>query len=122
MPKISARLRDNWIKEVENYILKRENLLCLFVLIDSRIKPQNSDINFMEMLGLNQIPFVRVFTKSDKVRQEALHQSLQVYDKMMLEKWEELPSTFITSAINRTGRDEILSFIENSVNIFKNGS
>jgi GTP-binding protein len=120
--KVSARLRDNWIKEVENYILKRENLICLFVLIDCRIKPQKSDMSFMEMLGLNRIPFARVFTKSDKVKPDVLSRSLQHYDKMMLEKWEELPLTFISSAVDRTGRDEILSFIEDSVNIFKNGS
>jgi GTP-binding protein len=116
--KVSARLKDAWVKEVENYILKRENLICLFVLIDSRIKPQRSDINFMEMLGLKQIPFVRVFTKTDKVKPDVFHQSLQLYDEMMLKKWEELPSTFISSAINRTGRDEILSFIENSIKHF----
>jgi GTP-binding protein len=120
--KVSARLRDNWIKEVEKYILKRESLICLFVLIDSRIKPQKSDMNFMEMLGLNQIPFARVFTKSDKVKQDILQPSLQQYDKLMLEKWEELPPTFISSAFDKTGRDEILNFIEQSINIFKNVS
>lgn len=120
--KVSARLRDNWIKEVENYMLKRENLVCLFVLIDSRIKPQVSDLNFMEMLGLNRIAFARVFTKTDKLKQEGLQRSMQLYDNLMLEKWEELPPTFISSAFNKTGRDEILTFIEDSINIFKNGS
>lgn len=119
--KVSARLRDNWVKEVENYILKRENLVCLFVLIDSRIKPQASDLRFMEMLGLNQIPFARVFTKADKVKDDILLLSIQFYDKMMLEMWEELPATFISSAKERRGRDEILNFIEDSFNIFKNG-
>jgi GTP-binding protein len=120
--KVSARLRDNWIKEVENYMLKRENLVCLFVLIDSRIKPQVSDLNFMEMLGMNQIAFARVFTKSDKIKQDVLQQSLQLYDNLMLEKWEELPPAFISSAFDKTGRNEILTFIEDSINIFKNGS
>lgn len=120
--KVSARIRDNWIKEAENYILKRENLVCLFVLIDCRIKPQNSDLIFMEMLGLHQVPFARVFTKSDKVKQDDLNLALQLNDKLMLEKWEELPQTFISSVFDRTGRDEILSFIEDSINIFKNGS
>jgi GTP-binding protein len=120
--KVSARLRDNWIKEVENYMLKRENLVCLFVLIDSRIKPQLSDLKFMEMLGLNQIAFARVFTKSDKIKQDVLQLSLQLYDNLMLEKWEELPPTFISSAFDKTGRDEILTYIEYSINIFKNGT
>jgi GTP-binding protein len=103
-------------------MLKRENLVCLFVLIDSRIKPQVSDLNFMEMLGLNRIAFARVFTKSDKIKHDVLQQSLQLYDNLMLDKWEELPPTFISSAFNKTGRDEILTFIEDSINIFKNGS
>jgi GTP-binding protein len=120
--KVSATIRDNWIKEVENYMLKRENLVCLFVLIDCRIKPQESDLSFMEMLGLNQIPFVRVFTKSDKVKKDDLTIALLNYDKLMLEKWEEVPPTFVSSAFDTTGRDEILNFIENSINIFKNGS
>jgi GTP-binding protein len=119
--KVSAGLRTSWIREVENYILNRENLLCLFVLIDSRIKPQASDLNFLEMAGLKQIPLARVFTKSDKVKQDQLHESLEIYDRLMLEKWEELPPTFITSAVKKKGRDEILDFIENSISIFRRG-
>jgi GTP-binding protein len=120
--KVALNLRNSWIKEVENYILKRKNLLCLFVLIDCRIKPQTSDLNFMEMLGLKQVPLARVFTKSDKVKKDLLQQSIEFYDKLMLEKWEELPPTFVASVVDRTGREEILNFIEQSVNIFKNDS
>lgn len=115
--KVPARLRTGWIKEVENYILNRENLVCLFVLIDCRIKPQASDLNFMEKLGLKQIPMARIFTKSDKVKEDQLKESLKLHDKMMLEKWDELPPTFITSAVLRKGRDEILDFIEKSIDI-----
>jgi GTP-binding protein len=120
--KVALNLRNSWIKEVENYILNRKNLLCLFVLIDCRIKPQTSDLTFMEMLGLKQVSLARVFTKSDKVKKDLLQRSIEFYDKLMLEKWEELPPTFVASVINRTGREEILNFIEQSVNIFKNDS
>jgi GTP-binding protein len=114
--KVSSRLRDNWVKEVEHYILKRENLVCLFVLIDSRIKLQTSDQRFMEMLGNNQIPFVRVFTKSDKLKAEPLKRTIKEHDRLMLELWEELPVTFITSTVKRKGKEEILDFIEQSIN------
>lgn len=120
--KVASNLRNSWIKEVENYILNRKNLLCLFVLIDCRIKPQTSDLTFMEMLGLKQVPLARVFTKSDKVKKDLLQRSIEFYDKLMLEKWEELPPTFVASVVDRTGREEILNFIEQSVNIFKNDS
>ncbi len=120
--KVSAKLRDERVREVENYILKRENLVCLFVLLDSRVKPQDSDLRFMEMIGLDQIPFARVFTKTDKLKKVELENSISMYDRVMLEKWEALPTTFISSTVNRTGREEILNFIEQSINIYKNGS
>jgi GTP-binding protein len=119
--KVSASLRDNWVKEVENYLVKRENLVCLFVLLDCRIKPQKSDLRFMEMVGMSQIPIARVFTKADKLKKNELENSIKLYDSTMLEAWEELPVTFTTSATNRMGRDEILNFIEQSINIYRNG-
>ena len=120
--KVSAKLRNNWVKEVENYIVKRENLVCLFVLLDCRIKPQPIDLRFMEMVGLSQIPFARVFTKSDKLKKAELENSILTYDKVMLEAWEELPPSFISSAVNRNGREEILDFIEQSINNYKKSS
>jgi GTP-binding protein len=119
--KVSATLRDNWVREVENYIVNRENLVCLFVLLDCRIKPQDSDLHFMEQVGRSQIPFARVFTKSDKLKKVALEDSVRKYDKVMLESWEELPPTFISSTVDRTGREGILNFIEQSINNYKNG-
>jgi GTP-binding protein len=115
--KVSASQREKWIKATENYILKRENLVCLFVLIDSRHKPQPLDMKFMEMLGLNQIAFARIFTKSDKVSKLDLEKSVSEYNEAMLEKWESLPVTFISSATKNSGRDEILNYIEESINI-----
>jgi GTP-binding protein len=118
--KISQKKRDTWNKAVDEYILKRTNLLCLFVLIDSRIPAQESDLRLMELLGFNQIPFARVFTKTDKLKASALKKSLNQHDEIMLEKWDPLPVTFISSAVNKTGREEILNYIDESKTFFKN--
>jgi GTP-binding protein len=118
--KVPVKLREKWVRATENYIMKRENLVCLFVLLDVRHKPQQSDLEFMEFLGNNQIAFARVFTKSDKLTKAELEKSVNRYDTEMLESWDSLPVSFITSAINRTGRDEILDYIEESINIFSN--
>jgi len=116
--KVPTGLRDKWTRSTREYILKRENLVCLFVLLDCRLKPQQSDIGFMEFLGRNQIPFARVFTKSDKVRSPELRESVKIYDDEMLLNWESLPVTFIASAVRKEGREEILGFIEESINKF----
>ncbi|MGI5913560.1 MAG: ribosome biogenesis GTP-binding protein YihA/YsxC [Bacteroidales bacterium] len=114
--KVSVKMREKWAKETENYILNRKNLAALLVLIDTRLKPQESDLQFMEFLGNNGIPFVRVFTKTDKLGKEALKKSIALYDEIMLVAWESLPITFTTSARNGTGREEILVFIEETIN------
>lgn len=119
--KVPLKQRDKWIPEINNYILRRETLVCLFILIDSRLIPQESDIRFMEMLGINRIPIARVFTKTDKISSDILRRNIVAHNKVMAERWEELPVTFITSSTTKKGRDEILSFIENSINNFKNG-
>lgn len=116
--KVPISQRDKWIKQTENYVLKRDNLICLFVLLDSRHKPQPSDMKFMEVLGNNGIPFARVFTKADKLTKTALEKSVNLYDTAMLETWESLPATFVSSAIDKKGRDEILGYIEESANNF----
>lgn len=118
--RVPQKIRDKWIESFKEYIIKRDNLICLFVLIDSRHKPQKSDMTFMEFLGINQIPFARVFTKSDKMTQGALKKAINMYDNEMLNMWESLPPTFITSAVNSRGREDILDFIEESVNNFTN--
>jgi GTP-binding protein len=118
--RVSANLRDKWVKSTENYILKRENLVCLFVLIDVRVKPQKSDLKFMELLGQNEIPFVRVFTKSDKITKVAVEKSIEAFNKEMLETWDSLPQSFISSSVKGTGKEEILSFIEESINNLSN--
>jgi GTP-binding protein len=118
--KVPVRMREKWVKAVEEYIVKRENLVCLFVLLDSRHKPQESDMLFMEFLGNNQVPFVRVFTKTDKLSSADLEKSIHNYDLEMLKIWESLPVTFLASVVKRTGREEILNFIEETINNFSN--
>jgi GTP-binding protein len=118
--KVPVKLREEWVKATQNYILKRENLVCLFVLLDIRHKPQASDLKFMEFLGNNQVPFARVFTKSDKISAVERQKSISVYDSEMLENWEFLPDSFVSSAEDGSGREEILSYIENSMNNLSN--
>ena len=118
--KVPVKKRESWMDAVEEYILKRKNLVCLFVLIDSRLEPQRLDLEFMEFLGINQIPFARVFTKTDKVSKNAIEQAIIQYDIEMLRTWESMPATFITSAKNGAGRDVILDYIEESINNFSN--
>ena len=114
--KVPVTERGKWIRSTEEYILLRENLVCLFVLLDSRHKPQKSDLQFMEFLGRNGIPFARVFTKSDKISGPLLERSIRDYNKVMDEIWESMPPTFITSSVNKTGREEILHFIGETMN------
>jgi len=116
--KVPVKLREIWVRATENYILKRENLVCLFVLLDIRHKPQPSDLDFMEFLGNNRIPFARVFTKSDKLTKTELESSVSRYNSVMLENWESLPETFISSAVTKEGRESILNYIEESINNF----
>jgi GTP-binding protein len=118
--RVPIKMREKWIKAVEEYILKRETLACLFVLLDSRHEPQKSDMSFMELLGRNEIPFARVFTKSDKLSDVALDKSIHNYDAEMLKIWESLPVTFIASTVNKKGKEEILGFIEETINNFSN--
>jgi len=118
--KVPIKLREKWVRATENYILKRENLVCLFVLLDIRHKPQRSDLEFMEFLGLHQIAFARVFTKSDKLSSSAIEKSVSQYDTIMIKNWDSLPVSFISSAVTGFGREEILSYIEESINNFSN--
>jgi len=118
--KVSARLSEGWRKAVIDYIKNRKSLVSLFVLLDSRIAPQKSDIEFMEFLGKSQVPFARIFTKSDKLSPSALAASINKYDTEMLNNWEILPVTFISSVPKRTGREEILRYIEESINNLSN--
>jgi GTP-binding protein len=97
---------------IEDYILEREQLTSLFVLLDSRHEPQKIDLEFIEWLGENGIPFALVFTKTDKISRGRLQENTQTYQSGMLETWEELPPFFFSSAEKKEGRAEILGYIE----------
>ncbi|MDR0939541.1 MAG: ribosome biogenesis GTP-binding protein YihA/YsxC [Mediterranea sp.] len=97
---------------IEDYILEREQMTCLFVLIDSRHEPQRIDLEFIEWLGENGVPFAIVFTKADKLTAGKLRANVDAYLKKLGEQWEELPPHFVSSAEERTGRTEILDYIE----------
>ena len=108
----SKKTREQWRVMINNYITQRRNLVCTFVLVDSRLEPQNNDLGFMDWLGENRVPFCIVFTKADKVSKAELGRNVEALKMRLLEEWEELPPIFITSAENRMGRDEILDYIE----------
>lgn len=104
--------REKIQKIIESYILKRKELTTLFVLIDSRHEPQKNDLNFINWLGEQEIPFSIIFTKSDKNSFSKLNTNIEIYKNKLLETWEELPPMFVTSSENKTGREEVLDYIE----------
>tara|TARA_Y100001934_G_C12139363_1_gene671773 strand:+ start:259 stop:870 length:612 start_codon:yes stop_codon:yes gene_type:complete len=110
--KISKERRKEFETMISNYLLHRKNLVCLFVLIDSRHKPQSIDQKFMQWLAKKEIPFVIVFTKSDKLGKNILQKNIDFYKSEMLKEWEELPELFITSSEQKKGTEEIKDFIE----------
>jgi len=110
---ISKKKRTIFQFFIENYFKEREQLVCTFVLIDSRHDPQKIDIEFMQFLGTNQIPFCLVFTKADKLGNSKLNQQIATYKKKLLQHWEILPTCFLTSSASGLGRKEFLDFIEN---------
>jgi len=97
---------------IEDYILEREQMTNLFVLIDSRLEPQKIDLEFMEWLGENGIPFAIIFTKADKLKGGRLKINISAYLRELRKQWEELPPYFITSSEERLGRTEVLNYIE----------
>jgi GTP-binding protein len=112
---VSRTAREGWGKMIENYLTKRENLFCTFILIDSRLEPQKNDLDFIQWMGGKNLPIALLFTKSDKPRKNALAASQKRFKDTLLESWEELPPFFLTSAEKKTGREEVLDFIENAM-------
>ena len=110
---VSKKKRAGFQKFIKDYFLKREQLTCTFVLVDSRHSPQKIDLEFMEFLGENGVPFGIIFTKSDKLKQSELNKNIKNYKKTLLSTiWEEMPPYFITSSVSKTGQQETLDFIE----------
>lgn len=114
--------RESWKKMLDHYLQSRKNLIYTFVLVDSRLAPQANDMEFIQWLGMKQLPFVIVFTKSDKLGKTKLSQSIGAYKQELLRNWEELPVTIISSAESTQGRDEILSLIQHENNRFRSYS
>ena len=114
--------RDKLKKIIEGYILFREQLTCLFVLLDCRHDPQTIDLEFMEWLGLSGIPFSIVFTKSDKLSKSKLNENMNTYRQKLAESWEELPPVFSTSSEKAEGRDELLEYIDEINRSLKNSA
>ena len=115
---VSKSTRGNWAAMIDGYILKRENLVNTFMLIDIRHSQQENDRQFMSFLGQHHVPFTILFTKSDKLKPAELETALQVYKEAILEEWEELPPFFVTSSVADRGKEEILASIRQMNNTF----
>lgn len=109
--KVSKVQRLQWEKFIQHYLEKRTNLQCVFLLIDSRIEPQQLDLEFANWLGQKNIPFVLVFTKTDDKKYKP--RNIEVFKKAMLQTWENLPPLFLSSSQKNRGKEELLSYIEN---------
>lgn len=111
--RVSKAERKNWRKMIENYLTKRKQLLCVFVLVDSRHEPQKIDIDFINNLGEWQVPFVVVFTKTDKISRNEAIRNMKLTENVLKQNWESLPPFFRTSAVTREGQKELLGYIDN---------
>jgi GTP-binding protein len=109
--RVSKKDRSNFAKFIYDYLENRQNLVCTFVLVDSRLEPQSLDIKFINWLGEKRLPFVIVFTKIDKLSSNQLNKNLSKYKTEMLKYWEELPQTFMSSSSSGVGKLELLNFI-----------
>ncbi len=116
---VSKDKKEDWVAFIQEYILKRENLMCLMVLVDSRLEPQKIDLEFMDWLGENGISFVIVFTKTDKLSKLKTANNIKHYEEEMSKSWDELPQRFYTSAEKSIGKTELLKFISDANKLFK---
>ena len=112
--RISQSEREKWTKMIENYLLKRKQLQYVFILIDSRIPPQQSDLNFIYFLGENNLPFIIVFTKADKPGGKETLYNIELFKKELYRDWDELPDMFVTSSERKYGKELLLSFVDAS--------
>jgi len=120
--KVSYKDRRSWEKMIQDYIRKRENLVTIFLLIDSRLSPQKSDIDFVNQLAEWKSPFALVFTKSDKITQRDSARNVNAFLNQLKETWEELPDHFVTSTVKKLGRKEILNYIKELNMLVKNNT
>lgn len=113
--KVSKANKAKWEKMISNYILERENLVTLFVLVDSRLEPQKIDTEFIQWVGEKNIPIVIVFTKSDKLSRNQLNSSIARYKKHLKSSWDQLPPMLSSSSITNLGKEEILNYIDDTL-------
>lgn len=116
--KRSKTERTKWERMIRKYILNRTNMLTLFLLIDIRIEPQKIDLEFIDWLGISNIPFVITFTKADKLKLPQIALKVNNYKNKLSESWEDIPPMIVTSATTALGKDEVLNFIENTNKVF----
>lgn len=112
---VSQEKKAGFGKIIENYVKKSPNLYCLFILIDIRLKPQPIDLSFINWAGTQEVPIAFIFTKSDKLAKSKAEQNRNVFERELLNDWEELPPGIITSAEKKTGKDELLDFISQTL-------
>lgn len=110
--KVSKTSRKKWIQFIRQYLNKRTNLMFVALLIDARIPPQTIDLEFANWLGEMHLPFIVIYTKADKLKPEQLKKNIFAFEEAMMENWTKMPQTFTSSARKKTGRDEILAFID----------
>lgn len=108
----SKTMRSNWVRMISDYLQYRKNLQLVFVLIDSRLEPQQKDLDFINGLGEMQIPFALIFTKTDKLSLSAVRRNCQQFTEQLLKTWESLPDIFLSSSVTGSGRVDILSYID----------
>lgn len=114
---VSKTQREDFRKMINNYLLHSENLYCVFVLIDSRIAPQKIDVEFINFLGENNVPFEIIYTKIDKQSQKKTLDNINLMRETLSERWEELPNIMLSSSITKLGKEDILNRIENIINL-----
>lgn len=117
--KVSKKQRTKFHNFTLQYLHHRENLSCVFVLLDARLSPQTIDLEFMAYCGAKGIPFVMCFTKMDKLTQAERKENIANYNKVMLEQWDEVPPQFLSSAKTKEGKEEVLAFIKNTNSFFR---
>ncbi len=110
--KVSKSQRAVFRKMIDDYILNRQNLVNLFVLIDCRHEPQDIDVEFINWLGESRVPFTIIFTKADKIGPNVLKANVEAYKEHLLQTWENLPDMLVSSAVSKMGQEEILDYIE----------
>jgi len=113
--KVSKEMREKWNGMIRNYILKREQLQYVCLLIDSRIPPQKVDLEFISWMAKNRVAFVIIFTKADKPGSKDVSTNVQLFENELLKEWDELPASFVTSAERNVGRDDVWEFIDGAV-------